>query len=138
MSAYSDLRNAITREVSIYSASGATLAWAGHARNARVAEAVITRGSVERRVLVPKTPSRYDRSAAIGRVRRALREVGVQDVATPAVRAPKPKPKRPTQGDRIKALEATVAGLVARVETLEKLLEIQKQKSPPRLAPGGL
>lgn len=135
MSAYSDLRNAITREVSHYAAAGATLAWAG---NARMAEAIIKLGGSERRVSVSKTPSRYDKASAIGRVRRALREVGVQDVATPAVMAPKPKPNRPTQGERVAALEATVAGLVARVETLERLLEIQKQKSPPRLAPGGL
>lgn len=134
MSAYSDLRNAITREVAHYAAAGATLAWAG---NSRMAEVIIRRGESERRVTVSKTPTRYDKASAIGRVRRALREVGVQDVATPAVRTPKPKPKRPTQGERIKALEATVAGLLARVETLENLLEIQKQKSPPRLAPGG-
>lgn len=111
-----DLRSAISREIALYAAAGATVAWGG---GPRVTEAVIRRGDVVRRVVFSKSPGRHDRTAVIGRVRRVLRDVGVDDVATHAV-VVKPKPRRPSQGDRIKALEATVAALVTRVAEIEE------------------
>jgi len=110
-----DLRTAITKEMA--KAPGATLSWG---RSPRAGEAIIRLGQVERRVVYSREASRHDKASAIGRVRRALSEIGIK-VETPPAEPEKPRRKRKprTHERRIKALEATVAALVERIASLE-------------------
>ncbi len=115
MSAYQDLRKAIEKEVSPH--HGVTLSWR---TSPRCGEAIITRNGLERRVVFPRSPTRYDKANTIGRIRRSLRHVGV-DLAPPVVRSVvDQKKKRPTQADRIAGLESRLNDALARIEVLER------------------
>ena len=127
MSAYQDLCAAISKEVAHYGRAGASLTW-GSSR--RVGEAIIRLADQERRVVFPKSPSRYDKANTIGRVRRALRMVGVLDVKTPGPVDITPKKKRPSQGDRIAILEARLKEALDRIDAMEKALECPARISP--------
>ena len=127
MTAYQDLCAAISKEVAHYGRAGASLTW-GSSR--RVGEAIIRLADQERRVVFPRSPSRYDKANTIGRVRRALRMVGVLDVATPVAVEIPPKKKRPSQGDRIAILEARLNDALDRIEALERSLGCPMRTSP--------
>ena len=126
MTAYQELRRAIAAEVSPFAKQGATLEWG---RNSRTGEAIIRRGEANVRVVVSRTPILHDKASAIGRVRRALRSLGL-DVppAAPRVAPAKPR-KRPTQGQRIAALEARIAELQARLQSFEAAFALPNAKA---------
>lgn len=127
MTAYQDLCAAISKEVAHYGRAGASLTW-GSSR--RVGEAIIKRAGQECRVVFPRSPSRYDKANTIGRVRRALRMVGVLDVATPVAVEVAPKKRRVSQGDRIAALETALQEALNRIEAIERSIECPRRISP--------
>lgn len=126
MSAYADLRKAIASEVAPFAKQGATLEWS---RNSRTGEAIIRLGKAEVRVVVSRTPSRHDKASAIGRVRRALRSLGLNVPPAVPKAVPAQRAKRPTQGQRIAALEAKIADIQARLDSLEAAFALPTAKA---------
>lgn len=125
-SPYLALCATISREVAHYAKAGVVLSWGTASRN--WGEAILRRGNVEARVLIARTPSRHDTESAVGRVRRALRTIGVQGVGSaPVAKAPpKKKPAKRkkrrltrTHAHRIKQLEVALMAAVERIAALE-------------------
>lgn len=119
MRSHSNLRSAILKEVARYAAAGASVAWS---EGPRRTEAIITCRGRSRRVHFSAQPSRHDMTAVMGRVRRALGDVGVPDVETAPVSAgSRRRAREPTShAKRIAAIEAALAEALGRIEKLER------------------
>lgn len=105
-----EVRTAIEAEVQLYAEAGVTLAWGN---SHRTGEAIVTLGDARESVYFSRNCARVDKTHVVGRLRRALRKIGADQVDMHALR----QKQQSAPKDRLRERAEAVGDLNAEDDT---------------------